>query len=173
MQDDLTATSFVTSRLVTLVMVLAGCFFAFRPDWLGWSAMVEAVGGEPRLLATGLGCAFFLLAALSFEKNGLRVLIAELFEALNQLLYGKHYRREREAIDTLIDALEAGGETAEKAYPHLKRLTGQNFASDPGVWRAWWQANRKLFEFRRGSVPAAGASKTDDETPEKEEPPRP
>lgn len=153
-QDDLTATHFVTSRVVAFFLVVGGVFFLFRPDWLGWSALSKALGGDDRLLGVGVACSFFLLASLSFEKNQMRVRIAEVFTALNQLLYGKHYVRDREAIEVLVQALERGeGESAVKAHEHLVRLTGQNFAADPAVWRSWWEANQRHFELRREGIP--------------------
>ena len=87
-RSDLTATSFVTSRLTTLVVVAAGVFYLFQPDWLGWSSMVENVGSVERLNAMGVGVAFVLCASLSFEKNQLRVRVAELVEAGQGLILG-------------------------------------------------------------------------------------
>ena len=80
-QQDLTATHFVTSRLVTFVLAVTGFFFLFQPDWLGWSWMVEKLGGTTPLFGAGLGFALFTLAALSFEKNQMRVQMAELMVA--------------------------------------------------------------------------------------------
>ena len=53
----------------------------------------------------GIGVAFLFIASLSWEKNQLRLRSAELMEALNQLLYGKDFRTQREAIDILLNAL--------------------------------------------------------------------
>ena len=144
---DLTATSWFTSRAVVAVLVLAGAYLVLQPDWLGWSGLVSSLGGEGRLAAVAAGLAFFVLAAQSWEKHQLRVQSAETMEALHQLLYGKDYRRDREAIEILLTALETGApENAKSAHAHLVRLTGQNFAQDPKVWRAWWEANKRRFE---------------------------
>ena len=160
--QDLTATSFLTSRLVSLVMVLAGVLFLFQPNWLGWSALTEVLDGSERLVGVGVGCAFLLLAAISFEKHALRVRCAELTETLNQLLYGKDYRNEREMIEAMLTSLESDEDSARTAaYKHLKRLTGQNFAEEPGVWRAWWQTNRRHFELRRTGAAEDPAADSD------------
>ena len=147
---DLSASSWFTSRAVVALLVLAGAYLVLQPDWLGWSSLVSAVGGESRLVAVALGIAFFVLAAQSWEKHQMRVQSAETMEALHQLLYGKDYRRDREAIEILLTALEAGNsENAKSAHAHLVRLTGQNFAADPKVWRSWWEANKRNFEKAR------------------------
>lgn len=147
---DLSASSWFTSRAVVALLVLAGAYLVLQPDWLGWSSLVSAVGGESRLVAVALGIAFFVLAAQSWEKHQMRVQSAETMEALHQLLYGKDYRRDREAIEILLTALETGsGDNAKSAHAHLMRLTGQNFAADPKVWRSWWEANKRNFEKAR------------------------
>ncbi len=145
---DLTATSWISSRLTLLLLVVAAVFFALEPSWLGFGLLADALGGRERVHGLGLGCAFLLLAALSWEKNQLRVQMAEVLEALNQLLYGKSYAGDREAIEILLAALERGDEDGT-AHKHLVRLTGQSFAKDPKVWRAWWEANKRQFERKR------------------------
>lgn len=154
-RKDLGATSWVTSRLTVALLVGAAVLFAFRAKVLGWGALSEAVGGETALLAFGLGVCFALLAALSWEKNQLRVRCAELLEGLNQLLYGRDYASQREAIEILLRALEGRDEAARAtAHQHLVRLTGQNFAADASVWRAWWSAHEKTWASRRGGAAA-------------------
>jgi hypothetical protein len=150
-RSDLSASNWFSSRAVVGLLVLAGIFYGLRPDWLGYGALTRALGGEASLQGLGLGVGFFVLAAQSWEKASIRVQMAETLEALHQLLYGKDYRRDREAIEILLAALEAQtGENAKTAHAHLVRLTGQNFAQDPKVWRSWWEANKKTFEKSRG-----------------------
>jgi hypothetical protein len=145
-KDELSATNWFSSRLVAFLYVVAGVFFILRPDWLGYSALAKSMGGEASLQGVGIGVAFVLLAAQSWEKSQLRARMAELMEALHQLLYGKDYRRDREAIEILLAAMESKDpENAKTAHAHLVRLTGQNFAQDPKVWRSWWEANKKAF----------------------------
>ena len=147
---DLSAGSWFSSRGVVALLVLAGAYLVLQPDWAGWSSLAKALGGETRLVAVAAGIAFFLLAAQSWEKQQLRVQSAETMEALHQLLYGKDYKRDREAIEILLTALETGSpDNSKTAYEHLKRLTGQNFAADPKVWRSWWEANKRNFEKAR------------------------
>lgn len=149
-KKDLSATSWMATRLSAFVLCLIGVFYVLRPAWLGWDAIAGWIGGEVRLVSVGVGVAFFLVASLSWEKDQLRVRSAELMEALNQLLYGKNYAHQREAIEILLNGLDAKDPVARKAaHENLVRLTGQNFADDAGVWRAWWEASKKTWASRR------------------------
>jgi len=156
-KDELSATNWFTSRLVAALFVGAGLFFILRPDWLGYAALARTLGGEESLHGVGIGIAFVLLAAQSWEKTQLRIRMAELMEAMHQLLYGKDYRRDREAIDILLAAMESkDAANAKTAHAHLVRLTGQNFAQDPAVWRSWWEANKKAFSRAKSGADAPG-----------------
>src|SRR5262245_8518634 len=144
-RQPLTATGFFAAHAKVALYVAAAIVVALRPKWL-----VDLMGSEPELLGWALLAAFFALAVQSWALSQARLQMAELMEALNQLLYGKDYRRDREAIEILLVSLEGADATARKtAYTHLVRLTGQNFADDPKVWRSWWEANKKRFERRR------------------------
>jgi hypothetical protein len=154
-RGDLSAGNWFSSRAVVALLALVGAYLVLQPEWLGWTKLANALGGETRVLAVAIGIAFFVLAAQSWEKHQLRVQSAETMEALHQLLYGKDYRRDREAIEILVTALETGGpENSKTAHDHLVRLTGQNFAHDPKVWRSWWEANKRSFEKARSAADA-------------------
>ena len=143
---ELTATAWLVRRLGVGAMVLVGLFFVFRPDWLGWPQLARAVGGESALVSIGAGCAFLVAAALAAEKDRLRVRMAELMEGLNDLLYGKDHRREREAVEILLRTLASEDEaTRATAHRHLVRLTGQRFAPDHRVWAAWWAVHERTW----------------------------
>jgi hypothetical protein len=162
-RDELTATRWMTSRLVVGALVIVGAWVMTRPEWLGYAWLAKKVGGDANVQAIGLGCAFFVLAAQSWEISKLRLRVAELIEelkgnteGLRQLLYGKDYTRDREAIEILLTTLEtASGEAAQIAHEHLCRLTGQNFAQDARVWRPWWEAHKKTFARAKGGDPPA------------------
>jgi hypothetical protein len=143
-KQDLSATSWLTARLTVVGIVGLGLLM-LAPDLVaGW------VGGPERVLGWGLFVAFLLIASLSWEKNQLRVRNAEMMEALNQLLYGRDYAQHREAIEILLTALESKDAVSRKAaHENLVRLTGQNFADDPQVWRAWWGAHGKTWAARK------------------------
>ena len=157
-KQDLTATSWFTSRMGALLLAAVGLFFMFRPRWLGWAWLSEAVGGETALVSVGVGCAFLLCASLAIEKDQLRVHAAEMMESLHTLLFGKSYRQDREAIEILLTSIEnSDSAVSDSAYAHLKRLTGQNFARDPSVWRSWWAAHQKTWS-RGGGAQEGDAS---------------
>lgn len=153
---DLTATAWMGSRLGAAALVLIGLFFVFRPEWLGWSRIAEAAGGETALVSVGAGCAFLLAAGLAVEKDRLRVRVAELMEGLNDLLYGKDHRRDREAIAILLRSLASDDpESRAHAHKHLVRLTGQQFAADPKVWTAWWAGHERTWSRAVATPPEA------------------
>lgn len=132
-------------RLSLVILVLVGLATAFAPDWLGWGYLREK-GWEVRMLQILIGFLFLFEAVSIREKNRLRTRVHELFEGLNMLLYGKNYRRDREAILILIHALRGKDvDVRNKAWVNLKRLTGQDFALDHEVWSSWWTANEKHF----------------------------
>ncbi len=144
---ELTATAFITTRLTALALFVAGVFYVLQPDWLGWSWISARLGGETRLVSIGVGFVFLMLAGQALENSRLRLKIAEMLESFRQLLYGKNYRAEREMIVVMIEALASDDAQRRKtAHEHLKRLTGNSFASDPAVWRSWWKANERYFE---------------------------
>ncbi len=141
---DLTATSLMANRLVVALLVAVGLYFLFRPRALGWDALARSVGGESALVSGGVGMAFLLLALAAREMHSMRVQSAEVAEGLNQLLYGTDYARDREAVEILLDALDGSDlEGRVTAHKHLLRLTGQNLAADPRVWRSWWAAHQR------------------------------
>jgi len=153
---DLTATSLMANRLVVALLAAVGLYFLFRPRALGWDTLAKSVGGESALVSAGVGMAFLLLALAAREMHGLRVSSAELGEGLNQLLYGRDYARDREAVEILLEALEGPDEAGRStAYNHLVRLTGQNLAADPRVWRSWWAAHQRYWS--RANAAAGGA----------------
>ena len=160
-KQDLSATSWFTSRMGAMFLVVIGLFFMFRPEWLGWSLLSRAVGGETALVSVGVGCAFFLCASLAIEKDQIRVHAAEMMESLHSLLFGKSYKQDREAVAILIRTL--GGSDpilSESAYVHLRRLTGQRFAKDPAVWNSWWAAHQKTWS-RTAPAQEAAPSQAD------------
>ena len=163
-RHDLTATSWVTTRIWAFVLGAIALYFAVTSS--GKDPVSEWLGGRDRVLSFGLAAAFSLLAAYSLQKHALRVRVAELMEGLNQLLYGKDYTRDRQAIELLVRALEgADAHARETAHRHLVRLTGLPFAPDAFVWRAWWSANEKTWTSRAASrsegEPPPDASKPD------------
>ena len=175
-QKDLSTASYLYSRFTVFLLAVMGCFFAFQPRWLGWDMVARWLddpaapsasthgSGALRLVSFGLGCVFFLVAALSFEKDQIRVRVASVMEALNQLLYGKDYARDREAIELLLNALDGTDPAARRAgHENLVRLTGQNFAPDPLVWRSWWAASQKTWARRAETMkPRAKPPQEDD-----------
>jgi hypothetical protein len=134
------------NQLAVALLFLIGLYVILGLDFLGWSHF-ENLG--TRLYRLLVGFLFLFVASLQMEKNRLRRRLDEVYEGLNMLLYGKNYKRDREAIRILIGALSADKEDVRiKAWGELKRLSGQDFALDAEVWRSWWAANEKKFALR-------------------------
>jgi hypothetical protein len=101
------------------------------------------------LMQVLVGFLFLFVAALVLEKNRMKRRMEEIRELVNRLLYGSNYERDREAIRILLASLSAEKEDVRNtAWENLKRLTGQDFALDPEVWRSWWAANEKRFALK-------------------------
>jgi len=132
-------------RVTVLILVVVGVWVMLGWEALGWD-FIEERGGVRVLL----GALILFYAVSLIERNRLKRRNVEIFEALNMLLYGRNYRRDREAIGILMKGLESKSpEVREKSWKNLKELTGQDFALDPAVWRAWWSASEKHFALKR------------------------
>jgi hypothetical protein len=134
----------LTDRIAVLVLFLVGLWIVLGPEFLGWTE--EATVSLQRIL---LGFLFLFFAGAVLERQRLRRRIDEAYEALNMLLYGRSYRRDREAIRILLNGLRSEEEDVRvKSWKNLKKLTGQDFALDVEVWRSWWEANEKRFALK-------------------------
>lgn len=148
-RSDLSATNWVMSRFTVAMLALLGFLVLLEPAWL-----VEAAGSVQRLHGWALFGAFLLLASLSWEKYRLRVEMAELLDGLRRIPGVAEDTTQRDAIDILLRALEGkDAEARRAAHDNLVRLTGQKFAPEPEVWRAWWDANRRSWTARRTEPP--------------------
>jgi hypothetical protein len=135
------------SRIDTVVIValgLVGIWTVLGLESLGWTP--DLSGTVHRVLT---GFLFLFVAGSALERHRLRRRLVEIQEALNMLLYGKNYARDREAIRILIVGLSSkDADVREKAWKNLKKLTGQDFALDRDVWATWWEANEKRFALK-------------------------
>jgi hypothetical protein len=127
-----------------VVLVLVGLWTIAGSSFLGFSAEWAST-----ILRVLIGILFVFVAALMVQTNSARRETGEVYQALNMLLYGKNYRRDREAIRILLKALPSKDmDVSINAWKNLKELTGQNFARDAQVWESWWVANEKRFALK-------------------------
>ncbi len=133
------------STLVTpIVLVIVGLWTMAGSAVLGFSAE-----WAPTILRVLVGILFVFMAALMHQLRATRTETREVYQALNQLLYGRDFRRDREAIRILLTSLDSKDEgVSTTAWKNLKELTGQDFARDAKVWRSWWKANEKRFALK-------------------------
>ena len=136
------------SGMAPTFLILIGLYVILGLSFLGW-AYFRREHLEWAVLRVLIGFLFLFVAGLIIEKNRIRRRIDEVYEALNMLLYGKNFRRDREAVAILLKGLESSDEAVrEKSWENLKRLTGQQFACDAEVWRSWWAASEKRFALK-------------------------
>ena len=83
-------------------------------------------------------------------------------EAVQKLVYGQDYKKQREAVDLLVRAVGTKNDEARQvAIERLEALTGQSFGEDRDAWEKWWEANRRRFRVRPGSWPSQGEGPAD------------
>ncbi len=142
--DGNSGSSSLAVKLTPVVLALVGVWTIAGSEWLGFSTE-----WTPTILRVLIGILFVFAAGLAVQTNSVRGEIREVYQALNMLLYGKNYRRDREAIRILLTALASKDEEiSAKAWRNLKELTGQNFARDPRIWETWWSSNQKRFTLK-------------------------
>ena len=139
-------------RLSVTTLVIAGLYFLLVPTLfpgpLGWNLVKEQFG-EGTILCFAVGFLFLYVGGLMREKHRLRAVMMNTLEALNMMLYGPDYRRQRDAVDVLVRTLRARDERARKlAVESLERMTGQSFGTDADAWEEWWTENRGRFRLR-------------------------
>ncbi|MFG0317259.1 MAG: hypothetical protein ACF8XB_08305, partial [Planctomycetota bacterium JB042] len=80
----------------------------------------------------------------------------DLMEEVLKVFYGPNFRRDRQAIDILVKAMESDNPSVRRSSAeHLKRLTGQDHGEDAAAWAGWWGAARAGYR-----SPDAPASRT-------------
>ncbi len=139
----------LSDRILAAAIVLLGLWIVFAPDALGWRFLRERDLTTAALrILTGF---LFLFLGVSFlERIRTRKALGNVHEAMNMLVYGRNYRRDREAIRILLSALRSSDATVrEKAWMSLKELTGLDMALDPAVWDSWWAANENRFALKK------------------------
>jgi hypothetical protein len=135
-------------RALAVFLFLVGLWIVFAPGFLGWDHLRER-GLESAVMRLLVGSLFVFVSGTLIERKRTQRALADVHEALNMLVYGRNYRREREAIGILLKALRsADGDVREKAWKSLKDLTGCDFALDPEVWESWWKANERRFALK-------------------------
>ncbi len=138
----------LSDRIAVLLLLGLGVWVIAAPGFLGWDYFrTRGLGLLVLRILTGFLFLFYAVAVV--EKNRLRRRLGEIHEAMNMLLYGRNYRRDREAIRILIRGLASREEEVRrKAWENLRKLTGRDFALDEKVWRSWWEANEKRFALK-------------------------
>lgn len=102
--------------------------------------------GLQRVLAGALGFLFLYVAWLARGQARLRERLLDLMEEVLRVFYGPDFRRERQAIDILVNAMESDSSSVrESSREHLIRLTGNDQGEDAVAWADWWDEHRSNF----------------------------
>ena len=77
-------------------------------------------------------------------------------ELLTDVRFGAGTRRDRDAVDILVQALRTTDARArETALRTLRKISGLDLGPDPVPWEQWWTAARPTF-VRSGAPPEQG-----------------
>lgn len=118
--------------------------------------LIDREFGFRRVLAAALGFLFLYVAWLAREQARVRERLLDLMEEILKIFYGPNFRRDRQAIDILVKAMESeNADVRRSSAEHLTRLTGQEYGEDGGAWATWWESARSGYR-----APEAPASRT-------------
>lgn len=107
--------------------------------------MDDSIGFQ-RLVAAALALLFVYAAWLTRMQGRLREHMLDLLEDVLKVFYGPNFRREREAIDILVKAMDSENPSVRTASrEHLVRLTGEDLGADGTAWADWWSDHRSTF----------------------------
>ncbi len=128
------------------ILVIAGLVLvvgALVPSAMRW---LDEQFGMTRLLAIAVGVLCWFAAWLSRELFALRARFLDLMEDVLKIFYGPNFRRDREAVDILVRAMNSPQTDVKKtAREHLVRLTGADQGDDAARWESWWTEKRATF----------------------------
>lgn len=95
---------------------------------------------------------------------------ARIADAVNELRFGRNYRKHRQAVEILLRSLASENPAVcRSAHHYLKEITGQDFGPDQAAWRKWWAANKATFTHARERPPPIPEGPESPESPESPE----
>jgi hypothetical protein len=134
---------------VTIPLVVVGGFFVAIAFSSTLATKIDEQVGLLRCYAAGLALLCLITVRLFRAQARTHERLLDFTEEVLKLSYGPNFRREREAVDILVRALDSEQETVRAtSMSHLERLTGQRF-QDARAWRDWWAEHRKTFSTQR------------------------
>lgn len=129
-------------------------------DWmvagaLALSGVLVGVGGpalglegaeHQRVLETVLALTCLLSAWLVFRVRRMGRRLRAIDELMADVRFGPGTKRDREAVDILVQALRVSDEGARTtALRTLKKISGIDLGDDAGAWEEWWSVARSTF----------------------------
>jgi hypothetical protein len=99
-----------------------------------------------RTLETVLALACLVLAWLAFRVRRMGRSLRAVEELMADVRFGPGTKRDREAVDILVQALRVSDESARTtALRTLKKISGLDLGDDAGTWEEWWSVARSTF----------------------------
>ncbi|MHC4822023.1 MAG: HEAT repeat domain-containing protein [Planctomycetota bacterium] len=124
-----------TSRLLDIVIAVS---------ILALGAAVFFESQEIRLVVVVL-CVF--CAVLWLHSRRLERQLAHFDDMLTDVRFGEGTKRDRDAVDILVRAMETPDPNVrETALKTLRKITEQDFGHDADQWQKWWIVARPTFK---------------------------
>lgn len=99
-----------------------------------------------RVLETGLAVVCLLAAWLSFRVRRLGRRLRAIEELMADVRFGPGTKRDREAVDILVQALRVSDEGARTtALRTLRKISGIDLGEEAAAWEEWWSVARSTF----------------------------
>jgi hypothetical protein len=126
--------------LVALALVVTALYV-----WLG-----PLLGADPEDQARSQRVTLAILCLLAayqwLQLRRTRRALARTEDLLQDVLFGAGTKRDRDAVDILVQALRSpdarGRETALRT---LRKISGMDLGDEAGAWEQWWAVARSTF----------------------------
>lgn len=129
-------------------------------DWLvagalALSGLLVGLGGplfglegdeHRRVLETALAVSCIVSAWLVFRVRRMGRKMCAVEELLADVRFGPGTKRDRDAVDILVQALRVSDEGARTtALRTLRKISGLDLGEDASTWEEWWSVARSTF----------------------------
>lgn len=127
--------------LVAGALAFSGLLAGIGRPLLGLEA-----GENLRILETVLALSCLLCAWLVFRVRRMGRKLRAMEEVMADVRFGPGTKRDREAVDILVQALRVSDEGARTtALRTLKKISGIDLGEDAAAWEEWWSVARSTF----------------------------
>ena len=134
----------LASRLADSLVVAALVATALAVEFAGLLGASASQRETIHRVALALLC--FVAAYLWILARRSARSVGRIRPLLDDVLFGPGTKRDREAVDILVEALRTPDDRARTtALRTLRKISGLDLGEDPGPWETWWSAARPTF----------------------------